>query len=154
MARLGDRKSPMLRGGGVAFGPHPRDFSTKLPKKIYDLAWRTALSYRYKKGELVIVQKCRDLEMEEPRWLEQIMTRNHIGHADGRSLLVTRDVLPNLFHAMKEAGRHGKVKQEDDIDVKDLLEMGRIVIEKRALDSILRDHSSDLDRTVPSAMYE
>ena len=154
MARLGDKKSPMLRGGGVAFGPHPRDFSTKLPKKIYDLAWRTALSYRYKKGELVIVQKCRDLEMEEPRWLEQIMTRNHIGHADGRSLLVTRDVLPNLFHAMKEAGRHGKVKQEDDIDVKDLLEMGRIVIEKRALDSILRDHSSDLDRTVPSAMYE
>src|SRR5436305_4289693 len=54
-ARLGDKKSPMLRGGGVAFGPHPRDFSTKLPRKIYDLAWRTALSYRYKKGELIIL---------------------------------------------------------------------------------------------------
>ena len=153
-ARLGNKKSPMLRGGGVAFGPHPRDFSTKLPRKVYDLAWRTALSYRYKKGELIIVQKCRDLETEEPRWLEQIMTRNHIGHADGRSLLVTRDVLPNLFHAMKGAGRHGVVKEEDDIDVKDLLEMGRVIIEKRALDSILRDHSSDLDRTVPSATYE
>lgn len=153
-ARLGNKKSPMLRGGGVAFGPHPRDFSTRLPRKIYDLAWRTALSYRYNKGELIIVQKCRDLEMDEPRWLEQIMTRNHIGHADGRSLLVTRDVLPNLFHAMKVVGRHGVVKQEDDIDVKDLLEMGRVIIEKRALDSILKDHSSDLDRTVPSATYE
>ena len=51
MARLGDKKSPMLRGGGVAFGPKPRDFSTKLPRKIYDLAWRTALSYRYRRGE-------------------------------------------------------------------------------------------------------
>lgn len=49
-ARLGDKKSPMLRGGGVAFGPKPRDMSTKLPRKIYDLAWRTALSYRYRRG--------------------------------------------------------------------------------------------------------
>ena len=153
-ARLGDKKSPMLRGGGVAFGPHPRDFSTKLPKKIYDLAWRTALSYRYKKGELIIVQKCRDLAMDEPRWLDQIMTRNHIGHADGRTMLVTRDMLPSLFHAMQAVGRHGKVRQEDDVDVKNLLEMGRVVIEKRALDSILKDHSSDLDRTVPSATYD
>ena len=153
-ARLGDKKSPMLKGGGVAFGPKPRDFSTKLPRKIYDLAWRTALSYRYKKGELIIVQKCKDLEMEEPRWLDQIMTRNHIGHADGRSVLITRDVLPNLFHAMNEMGQHGKVKQEDEVDVKNLLELGRIVIEKRALDSILKDHSSDLNRTLPSATYD
>src|SRR5438874_8149445 len=33
-ARLGDKKSPMLRGGGVAFGPHPRDFSTGLQRKV------------------------------------------------------------------------------------------------------------------------
>lgn len=159
-ARLGDKKSPMLRGGGVAFGPKPRDMSTKLPRKIYDLAWRTALSYRYRRGELIVVQKVEDIEMEESRWMEKIMEWNHWGKPDGRSLIVTRRVMPRLFEALNGAvggqpgaGQHGRVKEERDIDVKDLLEMGRVVIEKRSLDQILRDHSSDLDMTAPSAVY-
>lgn len=152
-ARLGDKNSPMLRGGGVAFGPHPRDFSTKLPRKMYDLAWRTALSYRYRRGQLIIVANGFDIEMNESRWIKQIMERNHWGNADGRSLIVTRDVRQNLFDALARAGEDGRVKTEEDVDVKDILELGRIVIEKRALDSILKNHSSDLNRTVPSAVY-
>ena len=158
-ARLGDKKSPMLRGGGVAFGPKPRDMSTKLPRKIYDLAWRTALSYRYRRGELIVVQKVDDIEHDESRWIEKIMQWNHWGKPDGRSLIVTRKPMPRLFEALNGgdhqpgAGQHGIVKEEMDIDVKDLLELGRVVIEKRSLDSILKDHSSDLNRTVPSAVY-
>lgn len=151
-ARLGDKKSPMLRGGGVAFGPHPRDFSTRLPRKIYDLAWRTALSYRYRRGELIVVDNRFEIEMNEPRWIKKIMEWNHWGKVDGRSLIVTRDKRPNLFEAFEGAPEQGSVKTQDDVDVKDLLEKGRVVIEKRALDSILRDHLSDLDRTVPSAV--
>ena len=151
-ARLGDKKSPMLRGGGVAFGPHPRDFSTKLPRKIYDLAWRTALSYRYRKGELIVVEDGVDIEMSEPRWIKQIMEKNHWGNADGRSLIVTENVRPNLFQALAGSGEDGRIKTEDDVDVKDLLELGRIIIEKSALDGILGDHASDLNRTVPSAV--
>ena len=152
-ARLGDKKSPMLRGGGVAFGPHPRDFSTKLPKKIYDLAWRIALSYRYRRGQLIVVEDGVDIEMNEPRWIKQIMERNHWGNADGRSLIVTTDVRKNLFQAIAGSGEDGRAKTEDDVDVKDLLELGRIIIEKSALDGILRDHSSDINRTVPTAVY-
>ena len=80
------------------------------------------------------------------------MKGNQWGNADGRSLIVTRDKRPNLFEAMRKAGEHGRVKTEADVDVKDLLELGRIIIEKRALDSILREHSSDLNRTVASAV--
>ncbi|MCJ1461945.1 54S ribosomal protein, mitochondrial [Pseudocyphellaria aurata] len=152
-ARLGDKKNPMLRGGGVAFGPHPRDFSTKLPRKVYDLAWRTALSYRYRRGELIVIENNADIEMAEPRWITKIMEWNHWGNADGRSLIITRKRKHNLFEAMALAGREGKAKTEEDIDVKDILELGRIIIEKRALDSILKRHSSDLNRTVPSAVY-
>ena len=159
-ARLGDKKSPMLTGGGVAFGPKPRDMSTKLPRKIYDLAWRTALSYRYRRGELILVQKIEDIEMAESRWMEKIMEWNHWGKPDGRSLIVSRRVMPTLFEALNGAkggqpgaGQHGKIKEEADIDVKDLLEMGRIVIEKRSLDAILKNHSSDLNMSVPSAIY-
>lgn len=152
-ARLSDRKSPMLRGGGVAFGPHPRDFSTKYPRKMYDLAWRTALSYRYRRGELIIVKTKGDIEMKESRWMKKIMERNHWGNADGRSLIVTQKRLPNLFMALDDCGEDGRVRKEADVDVKNLLEFGRIIIEKRALDSILREHSSDLNRTVPCAVY-
>lgn len=152
-ARLGDKKSPMLKGGGVAFGPHPRDFSTKFPRKMYDLAWRTALSYRYRRGELVIVNNKADIEMNEPRWIKKIMERNHWGNADGRSLIVTREVLPNLFEALNGCKEDGRIRTEADVDVKNLLGFGRIIIEKRALDSILKNHSSDLNRTVPHAVY-
>ena len=151
-ARLGDRKSPMLRGGGVAFGPHPRDFSTKLPRKIYDLAWRTALSYRYRRGELILIEDNVDIEFNEPRWIKKILEGNHMGNADGRSLIVTGDTRPNLFEALEGAGEDGRIKTRYDIDVKDLLELGRIVMEECALNWILRNHSSDLDRTVPSAV--
>lgn len=131
--------------------------STKLPRKIYDLAWRTALSYRYRRGELIVVQKVTDIENEDSRWMEQIMQWNHWGKVDGRSLIITRRVMPKLFEALnggKEqpgCGQHGIVKEEADIDVKDLLELGRIVIEKRSLDAILKEHSSDLNMRVPSA---
>ena len=151
-ARLGDKKSPMLRGGGVAFGPHPRDFSTKLPRKIYDLAWRTALSYRYRRGELIIVADGVEIEMKEPRWIKKIMERNGWGNADGRSLIVTSTERPNLFQALAGAGEDGRVKAVSDVDVKDLLELGRLIIEKTALDGILTNHSSDLNRTVPTAI--
>ena len=142
----------MLKGGGVAFGPHPRDFSTKLPKKLYDQAWRMALSYRYRRGELIVVEDGVEIERNEPRWIKQIMEKNHWGNANGRSLIVTQDLRPNLFEAIAGSGEDGLAKTEDDVDVKDLLELGRIIIEKGALDSILKDHSSDLDRTVPSAV--
>ncbi|KAL9124576.1 MAG: hypothetical protein Q9217_006105 [Psora testacea] len=156
-ARLGDRKSPMLRGGGVAFGPKPRDFGTKLPRKIYDLAWRTALSYRYRKGELMIVQKFNDGDVTGWRWMEKVMKWNHLGKADGKSLIITRKSPGNLLAAMNtgpgaSGGRHGEARADFDLDVKALLKLGSVVIEKRALDSILKEHSSDLNMTVPSAM--
>ncbi|KAA1471557.1 ribosomal protein L4 [Dentipellis sp. KUC8613] len=56
MARLGDGQSPMLRGGGVAFGPRPRSFATKLPRKVIEMGMRVALSARLKERGLRIVE--------------------------------------------------------------------------------------------------
>ncbi|KAG9001064.1 54S ribosomal protein, mitochondrial [Tulasnella sp. JGI-2019a] len=55
-ARLGDRGSPMLRGGGRAFGPKPRDFSTKLPRKVIEMATRVGLSAKVKEQSLCVVE--------------------------------------------------------------------------------------------------
>ncbi|KZF26656.1 ribosomal protein [Xylona heveae TC161] len=143
-ARAGDKKSPIRRGGGVAFGPKPRDFSTELPRKIYDLAWRTALSYRYRRGELLVVADGADIEYPKTRFVKQIFEKNHWGNADGRSLVVTESFRTNLFRALRHAGEEGRVLTTDQVDVKDLLELGRVIIERSALDSILREHQSDL----------
>ncbi|KIM21544.1 hypothetical protein M408DRAFT_333405 [Serendipita vermifera MAFF 305830] len=62
-ARLGDRASPMLRGGGVAFGPKPRDFSSELPKKVREMGLRIALSQKVRERRLIVVPS-----VEWPNW--------------------------------------------------------------------------------------
>jgi len=56
-ARSGSRTSPVWRGGGTTFGPKPRDYSYKLPKKVRRLALRMALSARFSEGNLVILDE-------------------------------------------------------------------------------------------------
>ncbi|KAK2754512.1 54S ribosomal protein, mitochondrial [Arachnomyces sp. PD_36] len=151
-ARVGDKKSPIRTGGGVAFGPHPRDFSTDLPRKVYDLAWRTALSYRYRRGQLIIVNDNIAIPKGASAFLAQnIFLGNQWGKEHGRSLLITERKKERLFKAVSQIGKHGRVLDWEDVDVKDLLETGRIIIEKSALDNILSKHSADLRSRVAKA---
>ncbi|KAL2157217.1 hypothetical protein VTH06DRAFT_6353 [Thermothelomyces fergusii] len=163
-ARLGTKQSPLLRGGGKTFGPKPRDFSTKLNRKVYDLAWRTALSYRYRRGELIVTEDGLDLPLPEEflrlaeagvmgRELEDGFVRRYVGElmaslqwdkAHGRTTFITGDRRPNLFTGMEIAGENGRALELEDVDVKDLLETGRIVIERTALREMIKEHSSDL----------
>ena len=150
-ARLGDKKSPMLRGGGVAFGPKPRDFSTELPEKIYDFAWRIALSYRYRMGQLVVLEDKADLskvhDASRSRYLREMLQHNRMGNADGGSLFITAKERKSLANTLEEdnLGKHASCVSIEDVDVKDLLERGRLVVEREALEWMLRAHQSDLD---------
>jgi large subunit ribosomal protein L4 len=66
-ARQGSRKAPQLRGGGVVFGPQPRDFGHKLTKKVRRMALRTALSAKQADGKLVILK---DAALKSPKTKE------------------------------------------------------------------------------------
>lgn len=158
-ARVGDKKSPIRRGGGVAFGPKPRDFSTELPRKIYDQAWRTALSYRYRQGELVIVNSFNKLPSTTTDYTRQMFDNNGWGKSGGKSLLIAETEAPNsqIWRAMakdyadgKGPKNGGRIISVDKVDVKNLLETGRIIIEFRALNMILHKHASDLVPTLKS----
>ncbi len=61
-ARVGAASSPLRRGGGVAFGPLPRDYSLKINKKIRKMALRMALADKYKSGQLLVVD---NIHLEE-----------------------------------------------------------------------------------------
>ncbi|PWW79485.1 ribosomal protein L4 [Tuber magnatum] len=140
-ARLGDKKSPMLRGGGVAHGPKPRDFSTDLPKKMYNLAWRTAFSYRYRRGQLVVVEDALEIQTNDPGLANSIIKKNGWGNENSRSLFIANEERPNFMSAMEGLGSEGLVRTRGEVDVKDLLEMGRIVIEREALEWFQKERS-------------
>lgn len=148
-ARLGNKKSPMLKGGGVAFGPKPRDFSTELPRKVYDQAWRTALSYRYRKGELMVVDGELEVDVAEAsleRYVRDLLAWQNMGRAGGRTLFVTSERRHNLFDALEgdNMERHARALEVDYVDVKDMLELGRVVIERDALEQLFLEHETDL----------
>ncbi len=167
-ARVGSKQSPLRRGGGKSFGPKPRDFSTKLNRKVYDLAWRTALSYRYRRGELIVTEDGMELPLPEDflqladagvldreledgfvsKYVGGVMAELQWGKAFGRTTFITGDHRPNLFTGMDVGGENGRALTLDDVDVKDLLETGRIVIERSALREMVKKHSSDLQSTV------
>lgn len=149
-ARLGDKKSPMLRGGGVAHGPKPRDMSTDLPKKVYDLAWRTALSYRWRTGQLLVT----DTEVDIPgvhensleRYMRDVLRWNKLGRTGGKTLFVAEEYRPGLFGALEGEGmeRHARARTVATMTVKDLLLEGRLVVERAALEMMMIGHETDL----------
>lgn len=162
-ARLGSRQSPILRGGGKAFGPHPRDFSSRLNRKVYDKAWRTALGYRYRRGDLLVYEDGLDLAFPRDfdliadwylkhglreaylrKYTEGVLAALGLGRADGRTLFVTADRRDGLFEAMAQVPWEGRALDLANVDIKDLLETGKVVVERQVLREMLERHQSDL----------
>ncbi|PKS07275.1 hypothetical protein jhhlp_005877 [Lomentospora prolificans] len=163
-ARQGSKQSPLIRGGGKSHGPHPRDFSTNLTRKVYDKAWRTALSYRYRRGDLVVCEDGMDLPLSEDfhalvradyikgelrdgylrKQAKQLMHAHGWGRDFGRTLFVTEAPRATLFDAVGLAGEDGRALEVEDVDVKDLLTEGRVVVERSALRRMIEEHQSDL----------
>jgi large subunit ribosomal protein L4 len=85
-ARRGDRRSPMLKGGGVAFGPHPRSYRQDMPRKMRRLALKCALSAKLADGELRVVD---NLEMKEPKTREMMDALVALGI--GTSVVIATD---------------------------------------------------------------
>ncbi|KAF7718468.1 Uncharacterized protein PECH_003731 [Penicillium ucsense] len=153
-ARAGDKQSPIRRGGGVAHGPHPRDFSTDLPAKLYDQAWRIALSYRFQRGELIVIDDKISLPSNStPYLLEKILETNNWNTKKGRSTFITSEVDMDLFAKVEKMQRYATIMDRSDVDVKNLLETARLIIEKKALDQILKKHSRDLSSQPAKARY-
>lgn len=161
-ARMGTRQSPLNRGGGKTFGPQPRDFGTKLNRKVYDKAWRTALSYRYRRGELIVCEDGMDIalptgfqhvakKMQDglreaylEKYMRGVLGALGLGSADGRTLFVTEDNQHTLHEAMELLPKEGRSLDLPDVDIKDLLETGKVVMERRVLKEMIEQHQSDL----------
>jgi len=85
-ARAGSTRSPIWRGGGIVFGPQPRDYSYKLPKQIKKLAFVKAFNEKVLSGEVVIID---DLNFEKPRTKEMVNILKNLGLENKSILIVT-----------------------------------------------------------------
>ena len=86
-ARAGSRRSPVRRGGGITFGPHPRSYRQAMPKKMRRLALRCVLSAKVGDGELKILE---ELKLDEPKTKQMAQVLASLG-ADYSALVVTSE---------------------------------------------------------------
>jgi len=96
-ARSGSLRSPLWRGGGITFGPKPRDFSKKVTRKTRQLALRKALGERLKSGDVKVVE---DLKLEAPKTkaILEVLSKLEV---DGTVLLVGGEGDRNLHLASR-----------------------------------------------------
>src|SRR5437879_340648 len=91
-ARAGSFQSPLWRGGGVVFGPRPRDFGKKISKATKQLALRKALSERLKSGDVIVVD---DLKLDSPKTKEFVDLLSAL-KVEGTALVVSPGADKNL----------------------------------------------------------
>ena len=100
-ARHGSIRSPQWRGGGVALGPKPRDYSQRTPKKMVRLAVRSALSDRASSDRVVVVG---DWGFEAPKTQEAVTALDALG-TEGRVLIVAERTDVNTWRSFANLGR-------------------------------------------------
>ena len=92
LARAGSRRSPLRRGGGIVFGPHPRSYRQAMPKKMRQLALRCVLSAKARDEELMVLQ---ELKLDKPRTKEMVQILTALG-VDSSALIVTGEPEDNV----------------------------------------------------------
>jgi large subunit ribosomal protein L4 len=130
-ARRGDIKSPLLRGGGVVFGPKPRTYRQSMPKKMRRLALKCLLSAKVKEGNIRLVQ---ELDFKEPKTKDMINVLSSLG-IDSSTLILTAQSTPNV---VKSAANLPEVKVLSSalINVLDLLSYKMLVATVPAIRNI------------------
>ena len=137
-ARAGSIRSPLWRGGGVIFGPKPRDYSTKMNRKERRLALRTALNSRHE--DTIIVENFAE-HLARPKTKEIISALERWGVEATAKVLLIFDDIPDNVHLSVRNISTVKLIKATNLNVFDLLHANKIVITKEALAKIQEVYS-------------
>lgn len=130
-ARQGSTRAPHWKGGGVVFGPHPRSYEQRMPKKMRRLALRSALSAKAQDNQLKVVD---DINLDAPKSKEMqaILTRLNC-------TTTTLILLPEADELLVRSSRNldgVKTLRTGYLNVRDLLGYDNVVMSQRALQAI------------------
>ena len=127
-ARQGSNRSPQWRGGGIVFGPHPRDFSQRIPKKMNRGAIRCILSQKAREEKLLVVN---ELQLQQPKTKDMLKVLSDLGITTP-ALIVTSAPQMDVILSARNIGRV-KTLPAPQINALDLLRHDRLIMTAQAV---------------------
>jgi large subunit ribosomal protein L4 len=128
-ARAGYKSSPVWVGGGVAFGPHPRDYSKKITKKVKALAFRKALSERVLAGDVLLVE---DFAVKEAK-TKQFLSLLAETAANARKTLIVGATFDEKTYLAARNVKNALLVRASDLNTEQLLAFEKVVVTRDAL---------------------
>ena len=128
-ARQGSIRAPHWRGGGVVFGPHPRDYYQDVPKKVKALARRSAFNTRAQAEQVAVIE---GFQLDAPKTRQIVDLMSRIGVADRKILILTDSIHPTLLLSARNLA-NVKVLPFREASAYDILNATQLLIEASAL---------------------
>ena len=143
-ARAGTTRSPLWIGGGTIFGPRPRDYRQKLPKKVRQLARKSALSYKAKDQQLMIVE---DFTFEKPATKDFVSMINSLNLNGKKILLLTGKNDTNVYKSGRNISKVN-VLEASKASTYDILNNQLLILQKSAIDAISETFRENEEKVV------
>ena len=124
MARVGDIKNPIFRGGGRTFGPKPRDYDNKLNKKVKRLARRSALTYKAKDNNIIVLE---DFTFDTPKTKDYSNILNNLEQANSKTLMVLPEANANIVLSSNNL-KKAKVVRASNLCTYDIMNANTLLI--------------------------
>lgn len=131
-ARQGSIRAPQWTGGGVALGPVPRDYSIKMNKKERRLALKSALSYKAREENLIVVD---NIEVASNKTKEMIKVLEELNIADKKVLIVMDELTENVILASRNLA-NVLLMEPVELNVLDIVNADVLLLNKQALNEI------------------
>lgn len=132
-ARAGTRRSPLWRGGGIIFGPHPRDYSFAIPRSKRRLALRSALYAKLRDGQVVVID---NMKFDQPKTKELARILKALG-STGRCLIGLGAADRNLVLSARNI-RGAQILPVKDFNALEVLLARLLVLTRDGWDSLLQ----------------
>jgi len=131
-ARQGSIRATQWRGGGIVFGPQPRDYSKKMNKKERRLALLSALSYKLSDNELVVVDS---LAVENGKTKEMVTILDKLNLMNYKTLIVVNELDEKVCLAARNLA-NTKIVLVEEVNTYDVVNADRLLIEEKALNKL------------------
>lgn len=130
-ARAGSIKNPLFRGGGRVFGPRPKKYDLKLNKKVKRLARKSALSYKAKEKQILVIE---DLKFDAPKTKDMLAVLNNMD-LNRKILFVLNENNKNIYLSARNL-QAAKVVTADSLNTYDIMNANTVVMLKDSVEIV------------------
>ena len=131
-ARAGSIKNPLFRGGGRVFGPRPRSYDQKINKKVKVLARKSALAYKVKNKEILVLE---DFNLSNPNTSDYLNIIKSFGLEAKKTLVVTSEINNNIYLSSRNL-KNSKVVINSELNTYEITDANKILILESAVEGI------------------